>query len=138
MHIRTNLEIFDFALTEEEMNGMRSLDTGKGVTILMLLEWNKGFTAHLSSKIKEDRSNNTGSSGISAGVICISEYMKESKKQMTKAAMRQRIEIVQMSCRSVGDKNIESPVKQKRRVESKNSVSHHPLGIQILSFTITV
>ena len=28
--IRTNLEIFDFALTEEEMNRMRSLDTGKG------------------------------------------------------------------------------------------------------------
>lgn len=28
--IRTNLDIFDFALTEDEMNEMRSLDTGKG------------------------------------------------------------------------------------------------------------
>ena len=28
--IKTNLEVFDFALTEDEMNDMRSLDTGKG------------------------------------------------------------------------------------------------------------
>ncbi len=28
--IRTNLEVFDFTLTEDEMNDMRSLDTGKG------------------------------------------------------------------------------------------------------------
>lgn len=28
--IRTNLDIFDFTLTEDEMNEMRSLDTGKG------------------------------------------------------------------------------------------------------------
>lgn len=28
--IRTNLEVFDFTLTEDEMNEMRSLDTGKG------------------------------------------------------------------------------------------------------------
>ena len=28
--IRTNLELFDFTLTEDEMNKMRSLDTGKG------------------------------------------------------------------------------------------------------------
>ena len=28
--IRTNLDIFDFALTEDEMNDMRELDTGKG------------------------------------------------------------------------------------------------------------
>lgn len=28
--IKTNLEVFDFALTEDEMNEMRSLDTGKG------------------------------------------------------------------------------------------------------------
>ena len=28
--IKTNLEVFDFALTENEMNEMRSLDTGKG------------------------------------------------------------------------------------------------------------
>ena len=28
--IRTNLDIFDFALTEDEMNDMRALDTGKG------------------------------------------------------------------------------------------------------------
>lgn len=28
--IRTNLDIFDFSLTEDEMNDMRALDTGKG------------------------------------------------------------------------------------------------------------
>ena len=28
--IKTNLDVFDFALAEEEMNAMRSLDTGKG------------------------------------------------------------------------------------------------------------
>ena len=28
--IKSNMEIFDFALTEEEMDKMRSLDTGKG------------------------------------------------------------------------------------------------------------
>ncbi len=28
--IRTNLDIFDFELTDEEMNAMRDLDTGKG------------------------------------------------------------------------------------------------------------
>ena len=28
--IRTNLDVFDFELTEEEMNEMRALDTGKG------------------------------------------------------------------------------------------------------------
>ena len=28
--IKTNLEVFDFALTEEEMNEMRDIDTGKG------------------------------------------------------------------------------------------------------------
>ena len=28
--IKTNLEVFDFVLTEEEMNEMRGLDTGKG------------------------------------------------------------------------------------------------------------
>ena len=28
--IRTNLDVFDFSLTDEEMNEMRSLDTGKG------------------------------------------------------------------------------------------------------------
>ena len=28
--IRMNLEVFDFTLTEDEMNDMRSLDTGKG------------------------------------------------------------------------------------------------------------
>ena len=28
--IRSNMEIFDFALTEAEMNAIRALDTGKG------------------------------------------------------------------------------------------------------------
>lgn len=28
--IRTNLDIFDFELTEDEMNKMRAMDTGKG------------------------------------------------------------------------------------------------------------
>ena len=28
--IKTNLEVFDFALTEDEINEMRGLDTGKG------------------------------------------------------------------------------------------------------------
>ena len=28
--IRTNLDLFDFSLTEDEMNEMRALDTGKG------------------------------------------------------------------------------------------------------------
>lgn len=35
MRMKSNMEIFDFELSEEEMNTLRALDTGKDALIMM-------------------------------------------------------------------------------------------------------